>query len=570
MPQERDILEQLSLLARASDVELVESRATLGKMEVALGAIAEGIAATDSQGNIEWCNSSFESIVRRRRDEILGHFAVEMLPLFRDGIEVARWRHPVVIAMDDELVDSEVFELCLEGRQRVLEISARPVCLLQHGKSIILTVRDITRSRIRERVLTEQKAFLQLLQKVTDAANSSDSEETVVRDVLSLVCAHGGWPAAFATRFPCPKPSSNRDCVCIWHLESEAHLPLKRQVEENRETLVKAAAELANTRRPVAISNPSGLAIPVLSGREVVAVLHFFSSASFASSDDLLERMSQVGVQLGRVVERKRAETALRQAHTALEQRVQERTRELAEANEALRAEVQQRRKAEALKDELVSTVSHELRTPLSSLLGFSEIMLDEEYPREQQCEFLNIIRNESLRLTQLINDFLDLQRLESGRMAYALEPVKLEPLFRDMRAMFEPTSGSHRFVLETAADLQDVQADPNRLKQVLTNLVSNAVKFSPQGGDILLRARNTDSFVEVMVEDHGIGMPREAIPKLFQKFYRVDNADTRKIGGTGLGLALIREIVEAHRGTVWVESEHGKGSRFYLTLPVL
>ncbi len=570
MPQERDILEQLSLLAQASDVELVESRATLGKMEVALGAIAEGIAATDGQGNVEWCNSSFESIVRRRRDEILGRSAVELLPLLRDSIEVAQWRHPVVIAMDDELVDSEVYELCLEGRHRVLEFSARPVCLLHHGKSIVLTLRDITSSRVRERVLTEQKAFLQLLQKVTDAANSSDSEETVVRTVLGLVCAHGGWPVAFATRFPCPKPSSDRECVCIWHLESEAHLPLRCRVEQNREALGKAAEELANTRRPAAISNPFGLAIPVLSGREVVAILHFFSSEPFACSGDLLERMSQVGVQLGRIVERKRAETALRQAHAALEQRVQERTRELAEANEALQAEVQQRRKAEALKDELVSTVSHELRTPLSSLLGFSEIMLDEEYPREQQCEFLSIIRNESLRLTQLINDFLDLQRLESGKMIYSFEPVRLEPLLRDMRAMFEPRPGSHHLLLDTAPDLQEVQADPNRLKQVLTNLVSNAVKFSPQGGDILLRAGNAGSHVELMVEDHGIGMPQEAIPRLFQKFYRVDNADTRKIGGTGLGLALIREIIEAHRGTVRVESEHGKGSRFYITLPVV
>lgn len=231
-------------------------------------------------------------------------------------------------------------------------------------------------------------------------------------------------------------------------------------------------------------------------------------------------------------------------------------------------AEVE-RKKIERLKDELVSTVSHELRTPLTSLRGFAELMLEREFPSEKQHEFLTVIHNESLRLTNLINDFLDLQRLESGHQTYDFRSVDLGEVLRETVTLFAHEDRHHTLRLVLPPSLPPVRADADRLRQVLSNLLSNAVKFSPQGGEVTLGARlEGRKKVVVWVADQGVGIPPEEMHKLFSKFFRIDNTETRSIGGTGLGLALVKEIVEAHGGQVWAESTSGQGSTFFFTLP--
>jgi signal transduction histidine kinase len=224
----------------------------------------------------------------------------------------------------------------------------------------------------------------------------------------------------------------------------------------------------------------------------------------------------------------------------------------------------------ERLKDELVSIVSHELRTPLTSLRGFAELMLKRTFPPEKQREFLSIIHTEAVRLTNLINNFLDLQRMEAGRQTYDFSDVDIVSIICDTLSVFSlGANGSHSFRLETPELLSLVWADPDRLRQVLTNFFSNAVKFSPQGGEICVGARREEEQIVVWVKDQGVGIPSESLDKLFTKFYRVDNQETRHVGGTGLGLAIVREIVEAHQGRVWVESTAGVGSTFFFALPV-
>ncbi len=230
--------------------------------------------------------------------------------------------------------------------------------------------------------------------------------------------------------------------------------------------------------------------------------------------------------------------------------------------------DVTERKKIEKMKDELLSTVSHELRTPLASLRGFTELMLKRDFPPEKQRELLSVIHSESLRLSRLIDDFLDLQRIEEGHSLYTFVPVILEPLLYEVSAIFTKELRTHSLRFEIALSLPAVRADANRLRQVLTNLLSNAIKFSPRGGEIVVGAQADTDKAIVWVKDHGIGVPPEALPKLFTKFFRVDNTDTRNIGGTGLGLALVREIITAHHGDVWVESAVGKGSTFFFTLP--
>jgi len=231
--------------------------------------------------------------------------------------------------------------------------------------------------------------------------------------------------------------------------------------------------------------------------------------------------------------------------------------------------DVTERKALERLKDELVATVSHELRTPLASLRGFAELMLTRVFSLERQREFLSIIHDESKRLTNLINDFLDLQRIEAGRQEYHFKAIDVLALASETVAVFQANSNgiAIHLVKEPAPPL--VHADGDRLRQVLLNLLSNAVKFSPHGGEITLGTRQEGADLVLWIRDQGVGIAPDALPKLFTKFFRADNKETRTIGGTGLGLALVKRIITAHGGQIWVESELGKGSTFFFTLPV-
>ncbi len=231
--------------------------------------------------------------------------------------------------------------------------------------------------------------------------------------------------------------------------------------------------------------------------------------------------------------------------------------------------DITQRKEVERLKDELISTLSHELRTPLTSMRGFAELMLEREFPAERRQRFLSIMHNETVRLTNLINDFLDLRRMESGRQPYHFERVELTELLRESMALFTPADASHTLHLEAPDTLPTILADKDRIRQVLSNLLSNAIKFSARGGEVTVGVRQEGMHLAVWVTDQGMGIPPEAIPQLFSKFFRVDNQQTRNIGGTGLGLALVKEIIEAHQGQIWVESQVGRGSTFWFALPL-
>mgnify|MGYP001067364297 CR=1 FL=1 len=221
------------------------------------------------------------------------------------------------------------------------------------------------------------------------------------------------------------------------------------------------------------------------------------------------------------------------------------------------------------MKTELVSTVSHELRTPLSSVLGFTELLLHKQLKPEKQKKYLETIYKEAKRLTNLINDFLDLQRMESGSQVYQMEQLKINELAVEAVARFRTESSHPIAILDNAADVQ-VEGDKERLAQVLTNVIGNAIKFSPNGGHVTLTLSNEENHVVVAIKDEGIGIPAEDIPKLFSKFQRIDNSASRKIGGTGLGLAICREIIEKHNGTINIESEEGKGTTVRFSLPLL
>ncbi|RHB46605.1 sensor histidine kinase [Exiguobacterium sp. AM39-5BH] len=224
---------------------------------------------------------------------------------------------------------------------------------------------------------------------------------------------------------------------------------------------------------------------------------------------------------------------------------------------------------AERLKSEFISTISHELRTPLSSIYGFTELMVKKQLPNEKQAKYLQTIHAETERLTHLVNDFLDVQRMEAGSQMYDREQLDVEPVIRDMMTFYEASSLKHQFELVTVDDRPyELFADCQKFKQLMSNLLSNAVKYSPHGGKITVELAHHDQSISIKVKDQGIGIPSDALDRLFDKFYRVDNSDSREIGGTGLGLPICQEIVRGHAGQIHVESVQHQGSTFTVVIP--
>ena len=215
------------------------------------------------------------------------------------------------------------------------------------------------------------------------------------------------------------------------------------------------------------------------------------------------------------------------------------------------------------MKSEFVSTVSHELRTPLASVLGFTELLLTKELKPERKTKYLQTIYNESKRLTALINDFLDIQRMESGKQNYEKKYIDLSSIVQNVIELQEINTSLHKITYSAELENAIILGDRTKIEQVFTNLLSNAIKYSPEGGNISIRIYGSEDLVFIDVKDGGLGVPEDAIPNLFQQFYRVDNSDRRRIGGTGLGLAIVQEIVKAHGGEVSISSEYGKGSTF-------
>src|SRR5262245_6967158 len=228
----------------------------------------------------------------------------------------------------------------------------------------------------------------------------------------------------------------------------------------------------------------------------------------------------------------------------------------------------------ENIRKDFVANVSHELRTPLTSIRGFAETLLDGALDdRNNNRRFVEIIKSHAVRLSDLTMDLLTLATLEAESFQLKLETIDLPALVQEVLESFRPLGLAKRQELEATiqSGLPPIKVDRGRIRQVLTNLLDNAVKFTPEQGRISVEVRlNPDrSGVELHVKDRGIGIPSSDLPRIFERFYRVDKARSREQGGTGLGLAIVKHIAEAHRGHVSVKSTLGQGSDFYVTLPL-
>ncbi|MCX5780973.1 MAG: ATP-binding protein, partial [Firmicutes bacterium] len=223
-------------------------------------------------------------------------------------------------------------------------------------------------------------------------------------------------------------------------------------------------------------------------------------------------------------------------------------------------------RNFDQMRSEFVSNVSHELRTPLTSIKGFVETLLDGAMENNGLCRrFLTIIDSETFRLGRLIEDLLTLSSIESKEHAIDTRPVCVADYVSNVMNIMGPQISEKSLRVEYICEnnLPHIHADEDLLNQVLINLLDNAIKYTPQNGKITIRSQERDNRVLTTITDTGVGIPRESLSRVFERFYRVDKARSRDLGGTGLGLAIVKHIVESHGGEVMVESEVGKGSTF-------
>jgi signal transduction histidine kinase len=253
-----------------------------------------------------------------------------------------------------------------------------------------------------------------------------------------------------------------------------------------------------------------------------------------------------------------------------LEKKVQQRTQDLEKANLELMVTQNELVESNIAKSEFLGITSHELRTPMTTLLGYSELLLTRALTEKQKKEFLGFINEESIHLSKIVDDLLDISRIESQKdFGFVKKPIKLADILLEKTDFYSRVETGHRIITDIEENLPLVSADRERIDQVVKNILDNAIKYS-SGGDIVCKAFTRDDMVWISIQDHGIGISRQDLPYVFDKFFRVKQKKTAKISGTGLGMSIVQHIIEFHNGRIDIESEPGKGTTIVFGLPRL
>ncbi|MGE5674530.1 MAG: two-component system histidine kinase PnpS [Mycobacterium leprae] len=358
----------------------------------------------------------------------------------------------------------------------------------------------------------------------------------------------------------------------LFHLEqginaTAAHLQYRlvelEQEKGRLEAILTNMADgvlLMDSRRHITLMNPAAEAVFGIPAAEALGKDHLEITHHF-DLDDALQSVLETGQPQTQEIRRARPVEMILEAR-------------LAPAGTGVllvMRDVTRSRKLEQMRTEFVSNVTHELRTPLTAIHGFAETLLEGALEDPDTARhFVGIIQRESTQLKNLIEDLLDLSRIESGKMKIKKEPVAIGLLLTETAGRFAARAAELglRFSLNVPPELPAIGGDPQRLAQVLVNLIDNALKYTPSGGSVTVTAADTGSTVTITVADTGIGIPQVDLPRIFERFYRVDKARSRATGGTGLGLSIVKHIVEAHGGSISVASTVGQGTSFAFTLP--
>jgi len=487
------------------------SRFAPGFLGDLIGKAPLGIISIGSTNLVELWNPSAERILGWRQEEVVGKPS------------------PIDLHLPKEPGEADIQGHRKDGTTVDLHVHAASL-----PQGVLLFVTDISATRSAERAANEDRRFRELLEAAPDAILEVDQEGRIVTLNRAAEQLFGYQRAELLGQ---PVDLLVPKEVRAGHGVHRANYWAKPTTRPMGTGLHLSAQRKDGGRIPVEIS---------------LSPVH-------------LEEGIRVTAVIRDVSERRHAEQQLRAVQVRY-------TEELAAKNRELEARNREVEQANRLKSEFLSGMSHELRTPLHTIIGFAELLGEEmQGPlNEKQKRFLGHIHRDSQHLLALINDVLDLSKIESGRLELQREAFQLSEAIEETVSSIQPRGDAKSIRIEANVVPQQLYADRLRFKQILYNLLSNAVKFTPEGGRVWIETLVQNGFVATSVNDTGVGIPPEEHESVFDKFYQVGQRQAGGLEGTGLGLAITRHLVEKHGGTIWLQSEPGKGSRFTFTVPLV
>ena len=466
---------------------------------------------------------------------------------------------------DGEIIrDYEARLICKDGSIKTVRIDSSSY--FEDGKFVHARcfTRDITDRRRTEHRLALQYAITRIVSRSIDFVEGT-------HEILETVCESLGWQVGVL--WAVDHQDEVLRCVDVWHdsvLDMREFENACRQRTFSRE--IGLPGRIWSGGRPAWIPNlkkdgnfprapfaeraglRAGFGFPILLGDEVIGVIEFYSQEIRQPDEELLEMIGSVGSQIGQFQERKRAEEKL--AHLLVRER-------------SARADAE---KANRLKDEFLATLSHELRTPLNAVIGWSRMLKSGRLDQESATHAIDVIERNAWAQKQIIEDILDVSRVITGKLQLHLGPVNLATVVNAALDAVRPAFEAKDIKIETnyEQELKIITGDADRLQQVVWNLLSNASKFTPPGGEVGITVTQDRTHAEIQISDTGPGIAPEFLPHVFERFRQADGSTTRTHGGLGLGLAIVRHLVELHGGLIGAENATVRsGAVFSVKLPL-
>lgn len=534
-------------------------RATLGKMEVALGAIVEAIAWTDNDCKVQWSNAAFDRLVGLNRFQILGARLIDLLPLEQQTQKIPSSAHPASLALQGHK-GTERYDFARADKKLVLEISWASMQLKEHRTSAVLAIEDIT---VRQQEEEELRQHRQRLQELVEerTAELKATNQLLWREISSR-------QAALTEREWAEKELQESETRFRQLAENINEVFWLSDPKKFKILYISPAYEQIWGRTPQSLYEQPKSFVDAIHPEDRERTRAALGKQLFGEPTEETYRIVKPDGEVRWIRDRSfpifdKSGQLYRVAGIA------EDITQYKQAEAETRKALEKEKELNEMKSRFISMTSHEFRTPLTTILSATNLVqhYGHKLPESEKQELFGQIETGIKRLTLLLDNLLFLTKAEADKVQFKPVPLELEKfcgaLVKEMQLI---DGGKHTINFVSNGDCTGAVMDENLLRHVLSNLLSNAIKYTPPGGDIQFKLDREDKEVIFQIKDSGIGIPPEDLQRLFESFHRASNVGN--IPGTGLGLAIVQRMVNLHRGSIGVDSEVGFGTTFTVTIP--